>query len=81
MKKIVYFCQLKICCYSGSQLCLTLQPRELEHIRFPCPSPVFLLKNSHNLKVENYVYSVGIFRTSSPGDSMSSNPKRSAVRR
>ena len=37
-------------------------------------------KNSHNLKVERF-YSVGIFRMSSPRDSISSNLERTAPRR
>ena len=39
------------------------------------------LKNSHNLKVEDYVLLVGIFRTLSPGDSTSNDPERIAVKR
>ena len=31
------------------------------------------LKNSHNLKVESYAYSVGLFRTSSPGGGIPSS--------
>ena len=39
------------------------------------------LINIHNMKVENYVLFGGIFRTSSPGDSISSEPERTAPRR
>ena len=39
------------------------------------------LKNIHNLKVGNYVLFDGIFRTLRPGDSISSNPERTALRR
>lgn len=39
------------------------------------------LKNSHNLKVESYAYSVGLFRTSSPGGGIPSSPDRTALRR
>ena len=36
------------------------------------------LKNSHNLQVEFYL--AGIFRTSNPGDSISSDPERTALK-
>ena len=39
------------------------------------------LINIHNMKVENYILFGGIFRTSSPGDSISSEPERTAPRR
>ena len=31
--------QKKNCCFSVAQLCLTLRPHGLQHIRLPCPSP------------------------------------------
>ena len=39
------------------------------------------LKNIHNLKLGVMIYLVGVFRTSSPRDSISSDPERSAPRR
>ena len=38
------------------------------------------LKNNHNLKFESYVLFSGNFRISSSGDSVSSNPERTALR-
>ena len=32
--------QKKNCCFSVAQLCLTLRPHGLQHIRLPCPSPI-----------------------------------------
>ena len=39
------------------------------------------LKNIHNLKLGVMLYLVGGFRTSSPRDSISSDPERSAPKR
>ena len=39
------------------------------------------LKNIYNLKVRVMFYLVGIFRTSRPADSISSNPERTAPRK
>ena len=32
--------QKKNCCFSVAQVCLTLRPHGLQHIRLPCPSPI-----------------------------------------
>ena len=51
----------------------------MSHFREAIPDHSVDLENSHNLKVERFSL-VGIFRTSSPGDSISSNPERTVLR-